>query len=1140
MIQNMGMRYGILGSTLVLGDDHRPVPLPGGRLRALLAALALREGRAAQPWALIEEIWGESGPADPQDALQTLVARLRRALGPDRVGSGPEGYRLLGGDTDVAAFRALVAEAGGAPPARAAERLGEALALWRGPALADLPIREDAARRLEAEHAAALRARVEAELALGRAAQVLPELAERLAAEPLDEPWHLLHLRALHAGGRTADALRAYDSLRRALATELGADPSPALQAAYAQLLAPTAPTVPTAPTAPAAPAAPPRAGAEGRPPGNLPARVTSFVGREAELDALRAELPQARVLTLTGPGGTGKTRLAQQAGAALAGAYPDGVWQVELAPLDDPRAVVDAALGALGLRATHLGLGMSEPLAAAVPGAPGVPGADGPLGRLLEFCGPRELLLVLDNCEHLVQAAAELADRLVAHCPGVTVLATSREPLGVAGELVRPVEPLPEPTALRLLAERGAAARPGFDPADPAQDPEACAELCRRLDGLPLAIELAAARLRAMTPRQLAHRLDRRFTLLTGGSRTDLPRQQTLRAVVDWSWDLLEGPERTLLARLSVFAGGWTLDAAEAICADAAELPAEDVAPSLLSLVDKSLIQVDLTASGAGGPRYRMLETIHEYAAERLSETAASETAAPGTAAPGTPAGAHLRWFRELARTTDPLLRTDAQLDALRLLDAEHDNLRAALRRAVEAGEEQEALSLLCNLGWYWNLRNQRDEAHDWNKAVLALVPGDPFDLPAVPVTEGPCDLPPPWPRPVLEEARRAAVTGSLLTAEGIYGGVPSPEMRELGARIIAFYRPELPQSARMPALQRVYIVMYAGLLEQLQPVADGLVDGCRRFGRRWELACTLQIRSKLLNDQWDRRDQAERDAAESQRLFTEIGDRWGRAEALAGRAEIANFAGEFEEGARCCREAMELAHEVGADQEQPILRVRLGDALVGLGRYDEGAAELVRAIEESTAYGVIGQGAGMFGTMLLAGLRMRQQRLGEARTLLEGLLVDSPRPGAANLLNGMITSLLGAVEAMDGRPVDGLRRVRAGLEELRSHPLTPLVPEQLPLVVAPALTGTLWRCAEAGLVPEQDPARTAARILGAYEQLQTRSAKHQLDRAALAETAAGLRALLGDAGYEQAYAEGRAMDSSQTVRLMHGEADG
>ncbi|WP_207892358.1 ATP-binding protein, partial [Streptacidiphilus pinicola] len=806
------------------------------------------------------------------------------------------------------------------------------------------------------------------------------------------------------------------------------------------------------------------------------------------------------------------------------AGAYPDGVWQIELAPLDDPRGVVDAAVGALGLRATHLGLGMSDSLGAGA-GADG----DGPLARLLEFCGPRTLLVVLDNCEHLVQAAAELAARLVAACPGVTVLATSREPLGVPGELVRPLEPLPEPTALRLLAERGAAARPGFDPADPAQDPEACAEICRRLDGLPLAIELAAARLRAMTPRQLADRLDRRFTLLTGGNRTDLPRQQTLRAVVDWSWELLEKSERTLLARLSVFAGGWTLDAAEAICADGDDrddLPAEDVAPCLLSLVDKSLIQADLTAD-APEPRYRMLETIHEYATERLRETDD----------PAAPALAHLRWFRELARTTDPLLRAADQLDALRLLDTEHDNLRAALRRAVEAGEEQEALSLLCNLGWYWMLRNQRDEARNWTRAVRALIPGDPLDVPAVPIAQGPCDLPPPWPGPVLEEARRVATMGVCLTAEGAFGGEPEEEVRRLGARLVEVYRPELPQSARLPALQRVYVVMFTGLLDQLQEVADGLVDGCRRFGRPWELACALQVRAKLLNDRPDVREQAARDASESLELFTGIGDRWGRAEAISGLAEIANFSGDFAEGVRCCREAMALAKELGADQEQPILRVRLGDALLGLGRVEEGEAELLGGIEDARAYGVVGQGAGMFGSMLLAGLRMRQQRLDEARELLENLLTGPFGEGVGSLLTGLVQGLLGGVDAMDGRPEQGLRRIRAGLREMRIHPLVPFTAEQLPLVLVPSLTGTLWRCAKAGVVPEERPAETAVTLLGAYDHLQSRSARHHLDLQAFEETSAGLRALLGDASYDAAYRAGAALDVRSAIALMDGE---
>ncbi|MEZ0064706.1 putative ATPase/DNA-binding SARP family transcriptional activator [Streptacidiphilus sp. MAP12-20] len=1164
------MRFGILGSTLLTGDDGEPVALPGTRLRALVAALALREGRAVPAWALIEEIWAESSPADPQDALQTLVARLRRQIGAEHVGSGPEGYRLLGGDTDVTAFRALVADASGADPASAAPTLRSALALWRGPALADLPTRDDAARRLDAERTAAHRALLGAELALGRAAMILPELAELVAGEPLDESLQALYLRALAAAGRSPEALLAYDTFRRHLADSLGTDPGPALRALHAELLAPgETPDEASASAGAAQPGAGPamrqgstlavgdrsltepsgRAGRPGaaateagvdrrggltpsdfahgshapRPAGNLRARLTSFVGREEELGALRRALPGARLLTLTGPGGTGKTRLAQQAAESVAGAYPDGVWMVELAPLDDPRAVVDAAVGALGLRATQLLLGRAEALGAAAASTE----PETPLHRLLEHCAHRTLLLVLDNCEHLVQAAAEFAAQLVAACPGVTVLATSREPLGVAGEQVRPVEPLPDPTALRLLAERGAAARPGFDPGDPAQDPAACAEICRRLDGLPLAIELAAARLRGLTPRQLADRLDRRFALLTSGNRTDLPRQQTLRAVVDWSWELLEPEERTLLARLSVFAGGWTLDAAEPICADGKEISPDDVARHLLSLVDKSLVQVDLSGPE---PRYRMLETIHEYAAERLRESGEREALAT----------AHLRWFRELARTTDPLLRSAAQLDALVVLDSEHDNLRAALRRAIDAGEEQEALSLLLGLGWYWMLRNQREEANVWCRAVVALIPCDPFAVPSVPVREGPTDLPPPWSQPVLEEARRAAAVTSFLTADGDFGRDPDPALRRLGEQIVDAYPDDLPQSARLPAIQRVYVLMFAGLLVRLRPTVDSLVEGCRRFGRDWELACVLQARSKLLNDAPGNRPQAVEDAAESLALFTRFGDRWGCVEALAGQAEIANFSGDFAEAVRCAREAIVLAQEIGADQAQPVLRVRLGDALLGLGRLEEGEAELLGGIGDAAAHGAAGQGAGLFGTVLLAGLRMRQQRLPEARELLEGLLPDHDGKGFGTMLNGLVAGMLGAVDGMEGRPEEGLLRIRGGLAEMQSHPLMPYVADQLPLVLIPALSATLLRCHRAGVASgaaERGTAvQTAATLIGAFDRLQTRSAAHHLDRVALDETIQGLRELLGDAGFEAAYAAGTALDAAGAVRLMLG----
>ncbi|MBC3981802.1 AAA family ATPase, partial [Streptomyces sp. AC536] len=448
--------------------------------------------------------------------------------------------------------------------------------------------------------------------------------------------------------------------------------------------------------------------GIAGAPRGNLRSRLTSFVGRRAEIQSLRRELAGARLITLTGPGGSGKTRLSEEAAATVAAGYPDGVWIAELAPLDSPADVSGAVLSAVGRRDTNLHAGGLEPRTA--------PESTSPTARLVEHCAHRRLLLILDNCEHVIEAAAELAETLLTHCPQVTVLATSREPLGVPGEAVRPVEPLAPAPAHQLFAERAAVVRPGFDPARDPETAGAVAEICRRLDGLPLAIELAAARLRMLSPRQIADRLDDRFRLLTSGSRTVLPRQQTLRAVVDWSWDLLDERERTVLLRASVFAGGWDLSAAEAVCSDAppepparldsaraprsaAPAPATasadaidpaDVLDLLGALVDKSLLVVRHTpvaADGTGGDaRYRMLETIHEYVSERVAERALASPR--GRAERTVTARRHARYFRDLAQTAEPRLRSADQLPWLRRVETELDNVRAALHRCLTPAE--------------------------------------------------------------------------------------------------------------------------------------------------------------------------------------------------------------------------------------------------------------------------------------------------------------------------------------------------------------------------------------------------------------------------------------------------------------------
>ena len=684
---------GMLGPFEVRTDDGTLADVPGARLRGLLIALALEPGHVVPKARLVDWLWGERPPSDATNALQRLVSRLRKALPEGLVESRTGGYRLTvePDAVDAVRFERLVAQAGHDEDPRL---LREALALWRGAAMQDVGLPDSAAfdaavTRLEGLRLTAREDRFDAEISPGHGVELVTELTDLVAAHPVRERLVAALMRALVAAGRDTDALLVYQRTREALADALGVDPSPELSAVHVALLR----------------------GELGRREENrktnVRAELTSFVGKDADVAVVRELIAEHRLTTLIGPGGSGKTRLATETARTLLGDLPDGVWLVELAAIGADGDVARSTLAALGLRDALLGEAPNAELT----------------DRLVAAVREREALLILDNCEHVIESAATFAHRVLGECRRLRILATSREPLGITGEALWPVEPLALPEedagpgeiesspAVRLLRERAGAVRK--DLAVDAHALSTMARVCRALDGMPLAIELAAARLRTMSLDQLAHRLDDRFRLLTSGSRTALPRHKTLRAVVDWSWELLTDAERMVLRRLSVFTGGASLEAAERVCVDDA-VEQEHVLELLTALAEKSL----LVAGDDGAPRYRMLGTIKEYAGHRLAEAGESDLARH----------AHLAYFAELTETAEPHLRRAEQLEWLAALEIEHDNIGSAMRGALAAGEAHAAMRLAAGAGWYWWLSGHKAEGNELITAATTI-PGEVAD---------------------------------------------------------------------------------------------------------------------------------------------------------------------------------------------------------------------------------------------------------------------------------------------------------------------------------------------------------------------------------------------------------------------------
>jgi len=673
------LEYGLLGPIEVRASG-RAVELAGANQRLVLAMLLLGAGQPVPADRLMDELWGEALPRDPPAALRTQISRLRRALGPAAGGlvAVGGGYRLsLQRDQlDTARFEdglAAAAHAAGDPGLRI---LDEALGLWRGPALAefaDRPFAQPEAVRLDELRAAARERRAELLLSMGSAEDAVAALQAVVSEHPERERARGLLMQALYQGGRPTDALATFRSWRHYLSQDLGLDPSPALQRIEQDILRHAIPLADPVPQ-------PVRRA--------LPLPVTSFVGRDEDCRAVTGLLGEVRLLTLHGPGGVGKTRLALEVISRIGARYRDGICFCDLAAIARPAAVTRAiaTAAALGERAFQR---LDD--------------------QLIEALASRQLLLVLDNCEHVADGIAVITDRLLRETRNITVLATSRERLEVDGEHVWPVRPLPAggpgAPAVRLFLDRARAADPAAG--QETGDAEAIADLCAGLDGLPLAIELAAARVPGTTIGELADSLQDRFRLLTAGHRAD-SRHRSLRAVLDWSYQLLTPAEQRLFDELSVFRGWFDIGAARAVTTQNDD--GTDVARLVLHLVDRSLITAD---RDGGAARYRLLETLRVYGLERLEKRGELDAAR----------GRHARWAVELVTRAARGLCGSGEAWWAARLDSHIGDLRAA--HSWLTGHDTElSLRMCAELHWYalWRCHS---EVFRWADVAAAAVAG-------------------------------------------------------------------------------------------------------------------------------------------------------------------------------------------------------------------------------------------------------------------------------------------------------------------------------------------------------------------------------------------------------------------------------
>ncbi|MFB7590050.1 BTAD domain-containing putative transcriptional regulator [Streptomyces sp. NPDC056169] len=1130
--------------------------MPETKVRALLADLLVHDGQAVSADRLVHDIWGDAVPGNPANALQAKVSQLRRAVGRDRVLHQPAGYRLRLDDgpagVDAGLFRQLAARARlvADPRARAA-LLGEALDLWRGPAYADFADEEfvrPAAQRLTEERLTVVEEQAEARLEFGDPL-LLGETAGLVTRHPLRERLRAVRMRALYGAGRQSEAVTAYTELRTLLADELGLDPSPGLAALYEAILRQDAGLIPVAASDEppvVVRAAPDGEAGEARevmevgegmeaeatvPPvlsdpqvltprrQHLPIPPTTLVGRGPAREAVVGLVRTERLVTLTGPGGVGKTRLAlavaeqlaRDAGGEPGGApggeaggeaggdaadgdvpgsgdldhpVPDGVWFVEFGGLrSDADELVQAVASALGVRDT----------------ASSARGAAGASAALHGALRDRRVLLVLDNCEHVIEPAAELAASLLRTAPGVRVLATSRESLRLPGEAVYAVAPLGPDDAALLFTERAVAAAPEYsseyssaygseyssefgsedaDESEPGEVRDAVAEICRRLDGLPLALELAATRVRALGVRELAARLGDRFRVLASGQRGLPARQQTLRAVIDWSWDLLDAPEQAVLRRLAVPVGGCTLDAAEAVCAGGG-IDRDEVVDLVGRLVDRSLVSATRTGEG---PRYRLLESVAAYARERLHEAAES----------GTVADRHADYYRRFAEDAEPHLRGAGQRRRLARLDADSANVRAALDHALRTAEPGAAARLAAALCPWWLLRGRLHEAR---RTLGAVVDAFPADVPADVAAE---------PRVLL--GAFVMLTGGRAPETGCpEADIADPARRGRALWLFA------------------YGLYHAGDPAAAHAVNSRAHDRFAEAGDRWGTAAARALRAHTSFAAGDLRT-AREDGLDAASAFRELGDGWGELLTVPVLAALAEIEGDYAAATARQTEGLRLAEGLG-------LAVEASARLGGLGRLAllAGEWERARVLHEQARRAAAEQGH-MFGEVFaLMGLALGARRSGDLdaaehhlRTMRDAYPSSTAGKHLIHVELGFVAALRGQVAQASAYQADGL----ALAERLAD-----------PRALALSLEGVAGVAAITGEAADRT---RAALLLGAADAAR-RSVGAPLPEAESGDVrriAAAAVAALGESAYAAAFREGAALPLAEAVRTAATQA--